>query len=146
MLFEQRLVDEAIAIPATFIIMRLRQRNGFPHKAPKGIRLRERLAILLVYPRQRTVCGDHHQASMLVVSLSDGRGEIQKRRTASDTNGYRLLQALAHTQGIETCATLIGDGIAHDVGTFGEIMHDRCIPTAWAAYSMANPMCHKQRC
>ena len=61
---------------------------------------------------------------MLIVCLSDGRGEIQQGRSAGDTNGHRLLQALTHAQGIEACATLIGDGIALDIGTLVEVVHD----------------------
>ena len=58
--FQQSLVDQTIAVPSGFIIMRLRQRNGFPNETSEGIGLWERLTIQLIYPRLWTVCGDHN--------------------------------------------------------------------------------------
>ena len=56
MLFEESFVDQAIAIPARFCIVRFRQRHSLADESSEGIGLWECLTIELVYPSLRTVC------------------------------------------------------------------------------------------
>ena len=103
MFFHQRLIHQAVAIPAAFLVMRLRQGNGLTDEAAEGIGLWQRLAVELVNPLWRTIGRDDDERTMLIICLCHSRSEVQQRRTTGDTNGDWLSRGLRHTQGIETC-------------------------------------------
>ena len=81
---------------------------------------------------------------MLIVSLGHGRGEVQQCRATGDTHYDGAFQSLRHAQGIEARTTLVGDGIALDLRTRVEVMHDGCIATARTHHGMTDAMSHEQ--
>ena len=83
---DESLVDQAVTKPSLLLITRLRQRNRLTDEASKGIGLRKRLTIELIDPLRRTVGGDHHQWSVLVIRLCDSRSKVEQSRATGDTD------------------------------------------------------------
>ena len=121
---KQGLVNQSVAIPAGFVVMRFGQRHRFPYKTAEDTRLRECLPVQLVNPLQGTVGRNHHQRLVLIPSLSNCRNKIQQGCARRDTDRHRQASTLAHAQSIESCRTLIGYGMARDIGTLREIVHN----------------------
>ena len=88
--YDEGLIDEAVAIPARLFIMRFWQRDGFPNETPQRIRLWQRLTIELVNPLLWTVSRDDDQGNVLIICLSNSRCQIQQCRAAGDTDGNRF--------------------------------------------------------
>ena len=61
---------------------------------------------------------------MLILRLSHGWKKIEQCRSRRDTDHHGKTRTLAHAQRIESRRTLIGNGMAHDIGTLREIMHN----------------------
>ena len=90
----------------------------------------ERLTIELIYPLGRAVGRNDDERLVLIVSLGYGRCQVEQRRAAGDTHHYRLVGGLRYAKGKETCGTLVGDGIARDVGALIEVVHDGRVAAA----------------
>ena len=93
---KQGLVDQSVAIPAGFVVMRFGQRHRFPYKTAEDTRLRECLPVQLVNPLQGTVGRNHHQRLVLIPSLSNCRNKIQQGGARCDTDCHRQARTLTH--------------------------------------------------
>ena len=136
MAYNKCLIDQTVAIPTTLCISNLGQAYTTLDETAKGIGLWQCLTIKLVYPLWGTVGRNHNQRNVLVISLCHSRSQVQQCGTTGDTDGDRLCQTQSHTQGIEACATLIGHGIALNIRTLVEVMHDGGITAARTYHSM----------
>ena len=140
----QRLVDQAVTIPARLVVVGFGQRNGLTYEASEGVGLWQRLTVELVNPRLRTVGTDDNQGTVLIVSLSNGWCQIEQGRATGDADDDGLVQGLCHAQGIEASRALVGDGPARDVRTLVEVMHDGRIATARTDNGMTDAVGHQQ--
>ena len=131
---KESFVDKAAAMPG----ISLRQRDGAADKAAEGTRLWQRLAVELVNPLWRTVGTDNDEGLMLIPGLCDGGSQVEQCRATGDADNDGGVKGLHHAKGIETCRTLVGDGVALDVGTLVQIMDDGGIATARTNHSMTN--------
>ena len=143
-LLEQGLVDQTVAVPQLFFVLRLWQRDRLLHKTPERIRLRHGLSIELPNPLLRTVGTDDDQRPMLIPGFANSRCKIEQGRATGDADHDRLLQRLRHAQGIEARRALIGHGITGNLWTLIQIVHNGRIAAARTDHGVTNAVLHKQ--
>ena len=86
---DKGLVDETVAVPSRFMIVRFWQGNCLADEVSKGVRLWKCLPVELVYPSLRTVCGDNDQGDILT-SIMKGQEKRKKNHHSNLTTSNKI--------------------------------------------------------
>ena len=81
---------------------------------------------------------------MLIISLGNGRCQVQQCRPTSHTDRNGFVQTLCHAQGVEARRALVGNGEALNIRALVQVMDNSAIARTGADHRMANTMSHEQ--